>query len=132
MSTQNTLNLPSLPENEHGLLIDTIRPSPANELLYRPVLVNDPEIRALAASIKEFGLQEPIVVTRDHFILSGHRRHAACKLLNMQVVKCRIHDIYSSSPEFEVLLRECNRQRVKSFDEIVRETVIDFNPDDDR
>jgi ParB-like nuclease domain len=120
---------PSEPKDNHGWLsIDAIRPSPENEMIYRPVLGDDPEIRALATSIGKYGLQEPIVVTRDGYILSGHRRFAACQLLGMSQVKCRIHDISRSDREFEALLRECNRQRSKSFDEVVREAVVESKP----
>jgi hypothetical protein len=108
--------------------LDSIFPSPENELLYKPIVPTDPDIRALAASIQKNGLREPIVITRDRFILSGHRRYAACKLLGMKRVKCTVQDISRDDPLFEVFLREYNRQRVKSFDEIVRETIVDFNP----
>ncbi len=42
--------------------------------------MDDPQTIALADSIREFGVKEPIVVTRDGFILSGHRRYAAAML----------------------------------------------------
>jgi hypothetical protein len=35
-------------------------------LVYRPVRPDDPEIGKLAISIRDNGLQEPILVTRDH------------------------------------------------------------------
>jgi hypothetical protein len=106
------------------LSLDAIRPSPENELIYRPVDPEDPEIQDLAESIVAHGLREPIVITKDHFILSGHRRYAACRLAGLSHVPCRIEDISSTSPEFERLLCEYNRQRVKSFAEVVRERVV--------
>jgi hypothetical protein len=112
------------------LSLNEIHPSPENELFYKPVDADDPEIQALAKSIQRYGLQEPLVVTRDRYILSGHRRYAACKLLGMREVSCEVRDIERCDPEFEILLREYNRQRVKSLDETLRETVVDFNPED--
>ncbi len=94
----------------------SIRPSPANDKLYRPVSADDPEIRALANSIREHGLREPIVVTLDDYILSGHRRHLACRLAGLTVVPCRVENIHSTDPTFVTMLREFNRQRVKSLD----------------
>src|SRR5438105_2301469 len=59
------------------LPIDCIKPSPKNNKLYRPIDPTDSEIQALAESIREHGVKEPLVVSRDYFILSGHRRFAA-------------------------------------------------------
>src|SRR5262245_245448 len=94
------------------LLIDLIRPAVVNERVYRPISWDDAEIQALARSIQEHGLLTPIVVTRDLVIISGHRRYAACRLLRMDYVPCRIEPIHSSDPGFLPLLVEANRQRV--------------------
>src|SRR5262249_44982507 len=63
-------------------------------------------------------------------IISGHRRYVACKLAGLSVVPCRRLDIHSSDPRFLILLRECNRQRVKSIDEILREEIVSANPEE--
>ena len=70
-----------------------IHPSPENDQLYRPINPRDPDIVALAKSIKERGVLEPLVVTLDGFILSGHRRDAAAKLARLKVVPCRVEPI---------------------------------------
>jgi hypothetical protein len=110
--------------------LSAIRPSPANDALYRPISDTDSELRALVASIRQNGLLEPIVITRDGFILSGHRRYRACRLAGLKEVPCRVEDLASTDPEFLVRLRECNRQRVKSFDEVVREEILSTNPEE--
>jgi hypothetical protein len=110
------------------LSLDSVRPSPENNLIYRPVLASGPEILELARSILKHGLQEPLVVTRDGYILSGHRRYAACRLAGIEDVPCRIKDISRNDPGFVPMLREFNRQRVKGFDEIVREQVVTQAP----
>ena len=56
--------------------LSSIKPSPENHQLYRPTS-DDPDISALAESIRKNGLQEPLIVTQDDFIISGHRRYAA-------------------------------------------------------
>jgi ParB-like chromosome segregation protein Spo0J len=53
--------------------IDSIRPSPANDKLYRPISPDDPEIIALAKSIQENGVLQALIITQDDFILSGQR-----------------------------------------------------------
>jgi hypothetical protein len=106
------------------LPIDSIQPAPENELVYRPVRPDDPEIVNLAISIRDHGLQEPIIVTSDRYILSGHRRHAACRLAGLTEIPCRVAEISRYDPEFETILVECNRQRFKDFAEVVREKVV--------
>lgn len=108
----------------------TIRPSAKNNLLYKPINRNDPEILALAASIRKHGLREPLVITTDKVILSGHRRYAACKILRKTEVPCRIERLRSTDAEFLPLLREYNRQRVKGFDEIAREEILSADPEE--
>lgn len=112
------------------VLLSTIRPSPLNDQLYKPVDPKDPEIKALARSIIEHGLQEPIVITSDNYIVSGHRRYVACVLADLKTVPCRRIAIHSSDTRFLTLLRECNRQRVKSIDEVVREEVVSADPEE--
>jgi ParB-like nuclease domain len=112
------------------VLLSSIRPSAKNKLLYRPVNSDDPEIVALAASIREHGLREPLVITADHIIISGHRRFAACRLAGLKEVACRIERIRSTDPEFLTLLREYNRQRVKTLAEMAREEILSADPEE--
>jgi hypothetical protein len=44
-----------------------IYPSVENDKLYRPILRDDPEIKALAESIRVDGLQEPLILSSDSF-----------------------------------------------------------------
>ena len=108
------------------------RPSLENDQLYRPVDPNDPEILALAESIAEHGVQEPLLVTRDGWIISGHRRHAAARLAGLSTVPCRIRDLDmdASHDEFMQLLRECNRQREKTLEEKLREEIVSASPEE--
>jgi hypothetical protein len=114
------------------LPLDEIRPSPENDQLYRPVDENDPEIVKLAGSIGLHGIQEPLLITEDHWIISGHRRYAAAKLAGLETLPCRVANIYKygDHDRFMQLLRECNRQREKSLDEKLREEVISCTPEE--
>jgi ParB-like nuclease domain len=111
-----------------SLPINSVYPSPQNNEVYRPTRPDDPAIQELARSIRKFGLLEPIEITQDHYIVSGHRRHTACLLAGLRTVACRIADIYSYDPEFLSRLCEANRQRVKGFEEILREKVVCVDP----
>jgi hypothetical protein len=109
--------------------VGRLRPSPENDRIYRPIDPSDPNIRSLAESIVENGIMEPLTITSDFFIISGHRRLAAAKLAGVETVPCVIESITHDDPDFLRLLTECNRQRVKSNDEILREAVIQSNPE---
>jgi hypothetical protein len=115
--------------------IDCIRPAPENDQVYRPVDPNDPDILALAESIREFGVKVPLVVTYDGYLLSGHRRWVASRLAGLKTVPCCFDPIYRLTdgdgpvnPEFLRLLTEYNRHREKSLDEKLREQVITADP----
>jgi hypothetical protein len=122
------------PESRHvsiqNLPLSAISPSPENAKLYRPVDPNDPDVCALAASIAQHGVREPLVITNDRFIISGHRRYVAAQSAGLTEVPCRVEAINHDDPAFLPLLREHNRQRVKSFDESFREAVVSTNADD--
>src|SRR5262245_16132093 len=124
---------PETPESGQVLIRDLadIRPSPLNDKLYRPISDSDPDIINLAQGIRQHGLLEPIVLTRDGFILSGHRRHRACRLAGLKTIPCRVSEIASTDPEFLPRLCESNRQRVKSFDEVAREHILASNPEEE-
>jgi hypothetical protein len=109
-----------------------VRPSPENDKLYRPVDPQAPDIRALAESIRVHGIKEPLVLTLDHYILSGHRRYASAKLAGLRSVPCRLEDMYRDDDldGFVVLLREYNRQREKSLDEKLREEIVSVNAEE--
>src|SRR5262245_48475109 len=108
------------------LPIESVRPSPENDELYHPPSPSDPTILALAKSIRSRGVQEPLVVTQDKWILSGHRRHYAAKLAGLRTVPCRIVPFRRDEDvkKFVRELPEYNQQRVKTFDEVVREEIV--------
>ncbi|MDP9097705.1 MAG: ParB/RepB/Spo0J family partition protein [Verrucomicrobiota bacterium] len=107
-----------------------IKPSPENDKLYRPIDPDDPELIALTESVKTYGLKEPLVITLDRFILSGHRRYAAARLAGLEEIPCVVEKIHRRDSEFLPLLREFNRQRVKSFDEKLREEIVSADPEE--
>src|SRR5438309_2321500 len=80
--------------------LDSLRPATLNDKVYRPVDPADPDVKALADSIGTNGLKEPIVITLDGVILSGHRRRVACQLAGLEVVRVRVEPIRSTDPDF--------------------------------
>lgn len=110
--------------------VASLKPSPENGCLYDQ---NDADIYEFAKRLEAEGLLEPLVVTLDNYIVSGHRRHAALSLLKRVLVNCRVLAIRRSDidkDEYTALLRRHNRQREKSAAEKVREELVDVDPDD--
>lgn len=54
---------------------------------------NDSAVASVAASIKEFGFQQPIVVDADGIIIVGHTRYKAAKKLGMTAVPVVVADM---------------------------------------
>ena len=66
--------------------IDEIRPYENNPR------VNDAAVDAVAASIKEFGWRQPIVVDRNGVIVAGHTRLKAAQKLGLDSVPVHVAD----------------------------------------
>jgi ParB-like nuclease family protein len=113
---------------DRPVALEELKPSPENSLLYHPINLDDPSIRDLAIDIQRNGILEPLVITRDKFILSGHRRSAAARLVGLTHIPCRIKDITSDDPRLPQLLASYNQQRVKTLDEFLREAIATANP----
>ena len=104
-----------------------IEPAWLNDQLYDPVDESEPSFLALKESISEQGILEPIVVSADGYILSGHRRHTAAQCLDLKRIPIRIrYDVtfHGNRDEFLRLLASYNRQRVKTTSEQLREEVV--------
>ena len=118
----------------HDWLIDLadIQPAPDNDLIYQPFDINNADDRGLVEAVKKDGVLDPLEITLDGFILSGHRRNAAALLAHETAVPCHFHPIHRSADpdEFVRLLRTFNHQRVKSSDERLREELLDADPDE--
>ena len=54
--------------------------------------INDGAVDAVANSIKEFGIKNPIIIDRDNVIVCGHTRIKACEKLGIEKVPCVVAD----------------------------------------
>jgi|TARA_B100001094_G_scaffold309416_1_gene343054 ParB-like chromosome segregation protein Spo0J len=97
--------------------LSNINQHPLNEKIYG---YNQTEHDELKKSIEMLGLLEPLTITRDNTLVSGHRRLKALKEIGWEDVDCRIG-------EFENLtlsLVEMNRYRKKTSTELLNEAKI--------
>ena len=58
-------------------------------------------------SVKSRGVIEPIVITPDKVIVSGHQRVRACKELGIEEITCDVH-LYNNEDEILQDLLETN------------------------
>ncbi len=118
------------PVNMH---ITDLIPTAINDEVYRPVTEDDPAVLQLAADVDRHGLLDPIIVTTDNVIVSGHRRRMACLIAGLDTVPVRRANIHSNAPQFIDLLVSYNLKREKTH-ESGRENLIvivvsDFDPE---
>ncbi|MBA4144025.1 MAG: ParB N-terminal domain-containing protein [Nitrosospira sp.] len=111
--------------------VTQIRVVHENDLLYEPFGIANADDAALVMSIEELGVQEPLTLSNDGFLLSGHRRLAAAKYLGLETVPVRFTDVNFgelSKPERLEELRSFNQQRNKTPNEKIREQLLQIDP----
>ena len=112
--------------------VSKIKAARENDLLYDNFGVGNLDDYELMLSIKESGIQEPLTLSTDFYLLSGHRRLAAAKYLKLVEAPVRFVAInFASLSEEKKLetLRIFNQQRNKSPGERIREKLLDIDPE---
>lgn len=108
----------------------SIRPSPINDSVYRPPSADDPDIQEMARSMREHGVLQALTITRDGFILSGHRRYCAATAAGLDMVPVIVERITRDDPTFSKLLVMHNQQRQKTVAELLAEQVVQRSGED--
>lgn len=112
--------------------INEIHPAEENVLLYDNFAPNaNEDDRKLYFSIKENGIREPLQISADGIILSGHRRYAAAEWLGLESLPCIVADdvVYADLTDDERIsaLAVYNKQRDKSHAERLREAMLEID-----
>jgi len=97
--------------------INLLKICPINSEIYR-----DSDVGDLVNSIGEVGLLQPIVVTPDNTIISGHRRFNAIQSLGWTEVECEVKDIPHDEIDVHIVLY--NQSRLKVATEMLREIKV--------
>ena len=111
--------------------VGQIKAAHQNDYIYDKFGIDNADDAALAVSIQDKGIQEPLTITSDCVLLSGHRRLAAARYLRLATVPVRMVDVvFADLTHQERLehLRLHNRQREKSPGERIRERMVDIDP----
>jgi hypothetical protein len=108
--------------------VSSLKPSPENSDLYHS---DDGDLDALAAAIKRNSC-DPLVITADNYIVSGHRRRNALLINGRGFVRCKVLPVRRDSmakDDYIALLRDYNQQRSKTVGDEVREELVDMAPE---
>jgi DNA modification methylase len=73
-------------------------------------------------SISEVGLLQPLIIDSRNQVISGNRRFESIKRLGWEEIEVEVRDIQED--EEELLLIHFNKQRIKSFKELINEYLI--------
>lgn len=83
-------------------------------------LFDDEKIEELAASIKENGLIQPIIVRkykRAYQIIAGERRFRACKLAGLKTIPCVIKDLDDKQVDTYAIIENIQREDLSPIEE---------------
>ena len=115
----------AMPENPDQIVpipTDSIEPNPFSTSIY-----GDPsrEIDSLIDGIRDHGILVPLVIHASDRagsweLISGHRRFACARVLELATVPCVIQTFSDESAQHRAVL-EYNRQRPKTFSQMMRE-----------
>ena len=89
--------------------INELKPHPRNNEFFDDM--TGEKWNEFLESIKSRGVIEPIVITQDYTIVSGHQRVRACKELEIQKINCEIHNYNSDDEVLQDLIETNIRQR---------------------
>ena len=97
--------------------ISNLKPSPVNDVIYSPT-----DLTELKESIQNFGLLEPIVVSKEtKDIISGHRRYYSLQQLGIEEAEVREVEVADES-ELTIQIIQHNTHRQKTTKDILNES----------
>jgi hypothetical protein len=115
--------------------ISTIYETPENWTIYRRPDLTDQTFLDLCDSIRTSGINTPLEISSDDYIISGHRRFLAAQHCGVCTIPCFIdHTVVMgdlTQKERVALLSERNRgTRIKSDTELYLEAAAGVDPDE--
>ena len=107
--------------------IGSIKPSPENNDIYGEI-EHDDDMDNLIGSIRENGLEQPLLITQDNYVLSGHRRLYALEYLGYTEVPVTYSPVCrENNPEYHRHLAAYNPQRTKTVASVLKEILLRDN-----
>ena len=111
------------------LPIDAVNLSPENHEVYQGFSWDNDDDRKLYYLVEKAGrIREPLVLSTDGYLVSGHRRMAVARLRGMTtvpvLVDASIRRADYTADQWKALLVEHNSHREPSLDEVMREQIV--------
>ena len=94
--------------------VSTLTHHPKNREIYDLSSIDE-----LMLSISEVGLLQPLTIDTRNQVISGNRRFESVKRLNWEEVEVNLREV--KKEDEELLLIHFNKQRIKSFKELINE-----------
>ena len=94
--------------------VSSLKHHPKNKEIYTLSSIEE-----LMESISEVGLLQPLIVDSNNQVISGNRRFESIKRLGWKEVEVEVKEVKKG--EEELLLIHFNKQRIKSFKELINE-----------
>ncbi len=97
--------------------VSSLKHHPKNKEIYTLSSIEE-----LMESISEVGLLQPLIIDSRNQVISGNRRFESVKRLGWEEVEVEVKEVKEG--EEELLLIHFNKQRIKSFKELINEYLI--------
>ena len=97
--------------------VSSLKHHPKNKEIYTLSSIEE-----LMGSISEVGLLQPLIIDSRNQVISGNRRFESVKRLGWEEVEVEVKEVKNG--EEELLLIHFNKQRIKSFKELINEYLI--------
>lgn len=97
--------------------VSSLKHHPKNKEIYTLSSIEE-----LMESISEVGLLQPLIIDSRKQVISGNRRFESIKRLGWEEVEVDVKEVKDG--EEELLLIHFNKQRIKSFKELINEYLI--------
>ena len=97
--------------------VSSLKHHPKNKEIYTLSSIEE-----LMESISEVGLLQPLIIDSRNQVISGNRRFESVKRLGWEEVEVEVRDV--NKEDEELLLIHFNKQRIKSFKELIHEYLI--------
>ena len=94
--------------------VSSLKHHPKNKEIYTLSSIEE-----LMESISEVGLLQPLIIDSRNQVISGNRRFESVKRLGWEEVEVEVRDV--NKEDEELLLIHFNKQRIKSFKELIHE-----------
>lgn len=79
--------------------------------------INEGAVDSLAEIIAKLGFHNPILVNKDHVIIEGHTRLAACKKLGMEEIPCIVEENLTEEQEKALRIADNKVAEIAEWDE---------------